>query len=159
MGHDNQLKRLLEGARGRPIPPGPSSGGHLDEILDVKLAGVRADILSGFERRLTNLENHCDVKIGEVQKQCHKDHLDGQEQMQQSLDGRETGIREELGSLQAQIQGLTLTESCCGQVPRCNWRKHEKKKQRNAKNLRSRDCFLKKKKHQIVQDEENHLQL
>lgn len=116
LGHDNQLKRLLEGARGRPIPPGPSSSGHLDEILDVKLAGVRADILSGFERRLSNLENHCDVKIGEVQKQCHKDHLDGQEQMQQSLDGRETGIREELGSLQAQIQGLTLTESCCGQV-------------------------------------------
>lgn len=116
LGHDNQLKRLLEGARGRPIPPGPSFTAQLDEILDVKLAGVRADILSGFERRLTNLENHCDVKIGEVQKQCHKDHLDGQEQMQQSLDGRETGIREELGSLQAQIQGLTLTESCCGQV-------------------------------------------
>lgn len=116
LGHDNQLKRLLEGARGRPIPPGPGSTPQLDEILDVKLAGVRADILSGFERRLTNLENHCDVKIGEVQQQCHKDHLDGQEQMQQSLDGRETGIREELGSLQAQIQGLTLTESCCGQV-------------------------------------------
>lgn len=115
MGHDSQLKKLLEGARGRPIP-GPSTNAHLDEILDVKLAGVRAEILSGFERRLHNLESHCDTKIGEVQKQCHKDHLDGQEQMQQSLDGRETGIREELGSLQAQIQGLTLTESCCGQV-------------------------------------------
>lgn len=115
MGHDSQLKKLLEGARGRPIP-GPSTNGHLDEILDVKLAGVRTEILSGFERRLNNLESHCDTKIGEVQKQCHKDHLDGQEQMQQSLDGRETGIREELGSLQAQIQGLTLTESCCGQV-------------------------------------------
>lgn len=120
LGHDNQLKRLLEGARGRPIPPGPGSTIQLDEILDGKLAGMRADILNGFERRLTNLENHCDVKIGEVQKQCHKDHLDGQEQMQQSLDGRETGIREKLGSLQAQIQGLTLTESCCGQVEHCN---------------------------------------
>ncbi|XP_076597657.1 EMILIN-3 [Chaetodon auriga] len=114
LGHDGQLKKLLEGARGRPIP-GPSSTA-LDDILDVKLAGMRAELLDGFERRLTSLETHCDSKIGEVQQQCHRDHIDGQEQMQQSLEGRETGLREELGSLQAQIQGLTLTESCCGQV-------------------------------------------
>lgn len=115
LGHDGQLKKIMEGEKGRPIP-GSSSSIPLDKILDIKLEGVRAEILDGFERRLTNLENHCDTKIGEVQQQCHRDHLDGQEQMQQSLDGRETGIREKLGSLQAQIQGLTLTESCCGQV-------------------------------------------
>ncbi|XP_023281031.1 EMILIN-3 [Seriola lalandi dorsalis] len=115
LGHDGQLKRLLDGARGKPIP-GPGSTAHVDEILDAKLADMRAEILDGFERRLAGLENFCDKKIGEVQKQCHREHMDGQEQMQQSLDGRETGLREELGSLQAQIQGLTLTESCCGQV-------------------------------------------
>ncbi|KAM4738099.1 EMILIN-3 [Anableps anableps] len=115
LGHDGQLKKLLEGVVGKPIP-GPGSTSYLDEILDVKLAGVRAEILDGFERRLTGMENHCDEKIGEVQRQCQREHLDGQEQMQQSLDGRETGLREELGTLQAQIQGLTLTESCCGQV-------------------------------------------
>ncbi|XP_069580884.1 EMILIN-3 [Brachyistius frenatus] len=115
LGHDGQLKRLLEGARGKPIPA-PGSTLYLEEILDAKLAGVRAEILDGFERRLTGLENLCDEKIGEVQRLCHREHMDGQEQMQQSLDGRETGLREELGTLQAQIQGLTLTESCCGQV-------------------------------------------
>ncbi|XP_059188390.1 EMILIN-3 [Centropristis striata] len=115
LGHDGQLKKLLEGARGRPIP-GPGSTLHLDEILDAKLASVRAEILDGFERRLSGLESHCDERIGAVQNQCHREHMDGQEQMRQSLDGRETGIREELGTLQAQIQGLTLTESCCGQV-------------------------------------------
>lgn len=127
LGHDGQLKKLLEGVRGRPIP-GPSSNARLDEILDIKLAGVRAEILEGFERRLSNLENQCYTKIGEVQKQCYKDHIDGQEQMQQSLDGRETGLREELGSLQAQIQGLTLTESCCGQV----WLEYDYKYCQNA---------------------------
>ncbi|CAN9515532.1 unnamed protein product [Ophioblennius macclurei] len=115
LGHDDQLKRLQDGVRGGPIP-GPSSTSHLDEIVDARLAGVRAEILDGFERRLTGMETHCNEKIGEVQRQCHREHMDGQEQMQQSLDGRETGLREELGSLQAQIQGLTLTESCCGQV-------------------------------------------
>lgn len=115
LGHDGQLKRLLEGARGRPIPgPGPTA--HIDEIVDARLADMRTEILDGFERRLTGLESTCDRKIGEVKKQCHREHMDGQQQMQQSLDGRETGLREELGTLQAQIQGLTLTESCCGQV-------------------------------------------
>nr|XP_023010637.1 EMILIN-3 isoform X2 [Maylandia zebra] len=115
LGHDGQLKKLLEGAIGRPIP-GSDTRSLLDELLDIKLADIRGDILDGFERRLTSLEKHCDQKIGEVQRECHREHMDGQQQMQQSLDGRETGLREELGSLQAQIQGLTLTESCCGQV-------------------------------------------
>ncbi|KAG7467695.1 EMILIN-3 [Solea senegalensis] len=115
LGHDGQLKSLLEGARGRPIP-GPGSTALIEEILNTKLADMRAEILDGFENRLTNLENICDKRIGEVQKQCHQEHMNGQEQMQQTLDGRETGLREELGSIQAQIQGLTLTESCCGQV-------------------------------------------
>uniref|UniRef100_A0A8C7H6E6 Elastin microfibril interfacer 3 n=1 Tax=Oncorhynchus kisutch TaxID=8019 RepID=A0A8C7H6E6_ONCKI len=115
LGHDWQLKRMLEAATGRPIP-GSGSPSIMD-LLDAKLAGVRAEILDGFERRLSGLENHCEERIGEVQRQCHNEHMNGQEKIQQSLDGRETGLREELGTLQAQIQGLTLTESCCGQVP------------------------------------------
>uniref|UniRef100_A0A8C8F7P6 EMI domain-containing protein n=1 Tax=Oncorhynchus tshawytscha TaxID=74940 RepID=A0A8C8F7P6_ONCTS len=114
LGHDWQLKRMLEAATGRPIPG--SGSPSIMELLDAKLAGVRAEILDGFERRLSGLENHCEERIGEVQRQCHNEHMNGQEQIQQSLDGRETGLREELGTLQAQIQGLTLTESCCGQV-------------------------------------------
>nr|XP_015823560.2 EMILIN-3 [Nothobranchius furzeri] len=115
LGHDGQLKKLLEKATGKPIHE-LDSVSVLEEILDARLARVRADILDGFEQRLIGLENNCDAKIGEVKRQCHREHMDGQEKMQQSLDGRETGIREDLGSLQAQIQGLTLTESCCGQV-------------------------------------------
>ncbi|CDQ74443.1 unnamed protein product [Oncorhynchus mykiss] len=114
LGHEGQLKKLLEAATGRPIT-GSVSPSTLEELLDAKLAGVRADILDGFERRLSGLENHCEERIGEVQRQCHNEHMNGQEHIQQSLDGRETGLREELGTLQAQIQGLTLTESCCGQ--------------------------------------------
>lgn len=111
LGHDGQLKKLLD--RGRPIA---GSTLNVEEIVNTKLAGVRSEILDGFERRLSGLESHCDEKMSAVQQQCHRNHMDGQEQMQQSLDGRETGLRKELGTLQAQIQGLTLTESCCGQV-------------------------------------------
>lgn len=62
------------------------------------------------------LHVHFSSSLSQVQKQCENEHLNGQEQMQQSLDGRETGLRKELGNLQAQIQGLTLTENCCAQV-------------------------------------------
>ncbi|XP_067303487.1 EMILIN-3 [Pseudorasbora parva] len=113
MGHDGQLKRLIDTATGRPVP---GDQRHLEDLLDSRLAGVRADVLDGFERRLTGLESHCDERIGQVQQQCHKEHLTGQEQIQLSLDGRETGLRKELGELQAQIQGLTVTESCCGEM-------------------------------------------
>ncbi|KAJ8370590.1 hypothetical protein SKAU_G00106180 [Synaphobranchus kaupii] len=114
LGHDGQLKQLIEAAAGRPVPG--DSQKLLEDLLDAKLAGVRADILDGFERRLTGMQTHCDDRIGQVQQQCHQDQMNGQEQMQSSLDGRETGLRKELGDLQTQIQGLTLTESCCTQV-------------------------------------------
>lgn len=114
LGHDGQLKQLMEAATGRPVPE--DSQKLLEELLDAKLAGVRAEILDGFERRLTGMQTHCDERINQVQQQCHQDQLNGQEQMQSSLDGQETGLRKELGDLQAQIQGLTLTESCCTQV-------------------------------------------
>ncbi|XP_026055020.1 EMILIN-3 [Carassius auratus] len=113
IGHDGQLKKLIDTATGRPIP---GDQRHLEDLLDSRLAGVRAEVLDGFERRLTGLESHCDEKIGQVQEQCHKEHLTGQEQIQLSLDGHETGLRKELGQLQAQIQGLTVTESCCGEI-------------------------------------------
>ncbi|MFT7800843.1 EMILIN-3 protein-like [Arapaima gigas] len=114
LGHDGQLKQLMEVVGGRSVAGG--SQRLLEELLDTRLAGVRAEILDGFEKRLMGVEKHCEEQIGQVQQRCHQEQLSGQEQMQQSLDGRETGIRKDLGNLQAQIQGLTLTESCCGEV-------------------------------------------
>uniref|UniRef100_A0A673HUC7 EMILIN-3-like n=1 Tax=Sinocyclocheilus rhinocerous TaxID=307959 RepID=A0A673HUC7_9TELE len=103
MGHNGQLKKLIDTATGRLIP---GDQRHLEELLDSRLTGMRAEVLDGFERRLTGLESHCDERIDQV---C-------QEQIQISLDGSETGLRKELGEIQAQIQGLTVTESCCGEI-------------------------------------------
>ncbi|XP_024915493.1 EMILIN-3 [Cynoglossus semilaevis] len=115
LGHDGQLKRLLEGTPVHPVT-GQGPDAYIDEILNRKLAGMRSEIYDGFENRLTGLENNCDQKIGEVQQRCHQEHMDRQEKIQQTLDGTESGIRQELGSIQAQIQGLTTTDGCCGQV-------------------------------------------
>ncbi len=63
IGHDGQLKELIDTATGRPIP---ADQRHLEELLDSRLAGVREEVLDGFERRLTGLESHCDERIGQV---------------------------------------------------------------------------------------------
>ena len=49
LGHDGQLKRLLETASGRPIP-GAGSPFLIEELLDARLAAVRADILDEIGR-------------------------------------------------------------------------------------------------------------
>lgn len=59
MGHDGQLKRLME------VPTGGIQT-LMEKLLDERLAGVRAQILDGFERRLSDMENHCNEKIGQV---------------------------------------------------------------------------------------------
>ncbi|TUA03494.1 EMILIN-3 [Bagarius yarrelli] len=100
MGHDGQLKRLME------VPTGGIQN-LVEKLLDERLADVRAHILDGFERRLSSLENNCNEKIGQVQKNCHKEYLNGQEQLQQSLDGRETGLRKEL---EESIKDLTESQ-------------------------------------------------
>lgn len=59
IGHDGQLKRLME------VPPGGIPK-LVEKLLDERLAGVRTQILDGFERRLSGLETDCNEKIGQV---------------------------------------------------------------------------------------------
>lgn len=66
IGHDSQLKRLLEAATGRPIPGGVVNQRLLEDMLDSRLAVLRAEIIDGFEKRLQEMEGHCEDRIGEV---------------------------------------------------------------------------------------------
>ncbi|XP_026880309.2 EMILIN-3 [Electrophorus electricus] len=100
LGHDGHLKKLMESANGRPIPASMDLRA-LEEALDARLAGVRAE----FDKRLTSLEIHCNERIEQVQQECHQEQLSGQ-----SLEGREADLKEELQRLKTQVQGLTLTE-------------------------------------------------
>lgn len=63
MGHDGQLKRLME------VPTGGIQN-LIEKMLDERLVGIRAQMLDGFEKRLSGLENHCKEKIGQVSLNC-----------------------------------------------------------------------------------------
>uniref|UniRef100_UPI003AB03294 EMILIN-3 n=1 Tax=Centroberyx gerrardi TaxID=166262 RepID=UPI003AB03294 len=119
MGHDGALKKLSSGVgvgSGSTGTLGGDTQKAMEKLADAKLSGARAEILGGFEKRVESTEGRCEEKAGEVRRQCQREQGERQEQMEQALEGSTTGLRTELGNLQAQIHGLKDSDSCCGRT-------------------------------------------
>ncbi|KAM4610616.1 EMILIN-3 [Polymixia lowei] len=119
-GHDGALKKLSSNGvgvgSGSTGAVGEDTQKAMEKMVDAKLSEARAEILGGFERRMESAEGRCKEKVGEVHRQCQREQGERQEQMEQALEGRATGLLGELGNLQAQIRGLEATDSCCGRM-------------------------------------------
>ncbi|XP_012408949.1 EMILIN-3 [Sarcophilus harrisii] len=111
LGHDTQIKHLLEGARPSPLTSLPL----LEEYIDQRLSHLWGDLLDGFEKKLLDLQTTCDFRIREMQQQCEEEKATSL-RLQQSLDGKELEIKKELSLLETQIQGLTMVEDCCSHL-------------------------------------------
>ncbi|XP_051829796.1 EMILIN-3 [Antechinus flavipes] len=111
LGHDTQIKHLLEGARPSPL----TSLALLEEYIDQRLSHLWGDLLDGFEKKLLDLQTTCDFRIREMQQQCEEEKATSL-RLQQSLDGKELEIKKELSLLETQIQGLTMVEDCCSHL-------------------------------------------
>ncbi|XP_074148735.1 LOW QUALITY PROTEIN: EMILIN-3 [Sminthopsis crassicaudata] len=111
LGHDTQIKHLLEGARPSPL----TSLTLLEEYIDQRLSHLWGDLLDGFEKKLLDLQTTCDFRIKEMQQQCEEEKATSL-RLQQSLDGKELEIKKELSLLETQIQGLTMAEDCCSHL-------------------------------------------
>ncbi|KFQ23600.1 EMILIN-3, partial [Merops nubicus] len=111
LDHDGQIKHLLESAR-----PSPLTSLHLlEEYVDTRLSGLRGELLDGFEKKLGKIQSTCDFRIQEVRQQCEEEKA-ANLRLQQTLDGKELEIKKEISQLETQIQGLTVVESCCGNL-------------------------------------------
>uniref|UniRef100_A0A8C3SC36 Elastin microfibril interfacer 3 n=1 Tax=Chelydra serpentina TaxID=8475 RepID=A0A8C3SC36_CHESE len=111
LDHDGQIKHLLESARPSPL----TSIDMLEEYVDTRLSNLRAELLDGFEKKLVKIQSTCDFRIKEVQQQCEEEKA-ANLRLQQTLDGKELEIKKEISQLETQIQGLTVVESCCGNL-------------------------------------------
>ncbi|XP_065271074.1 EMILIN-3 [Emys orbicularis] len=111
LDHDGQIKHLLESARPSPL----TSIDMLEEYVDTRLSNLRAEMLDGFEKKLVKIQSTCDFRIKEVQQQCEEEKA-ANLRLQQTLDGKELEIKKEISQLETQIQGLTVVESCCGNL-------------------------------------------
>lgn len=114
LGHDGTLKRLTNTTNsltGSPLAPDAQSA--MEKMVDAKMSGARTAILGGFERRVETAENRCEERAGEVRRQCQKDQMDGQSQMEDTLDDNMADLRKQLADLQAQIRSLLPDEDGC----------------------------------------------
>uniref|UniRef100_A0A8C4Y281 Elastin microfibril interfacer 3 n=1 Tax=Gopherus evgoodei TaxID=1825980 RepID=A0A8C4Y281_9SAUR len=111
LDHDGQIKHLLESARPSPL----TSIDMLEEYVDTRLSNLRGELLDGFEKKLVKIQSTCDFRIKEVQQQCEEEKA-ANLRLQQTLDGKELEIKKEISQLETQIQGLTVVESCCGNL-------------------------------------------
>lgn len=117
LGHDGALKKLSNreevGSDSTGILGGDTQKA-IEELMDAKLSAVRTEILGGFEKRVETAESCCEEKAGDVRRQCQREQGESQEQMEDALVDSTTGLRTELGNLQAQVHGLKASDSCCG---------------------------------------------
>ncbi|XP_005994440.3 EMILIN-3 [Latimeria chalumnae] len=111
LGHDDQIKHLLEASRPSPL----TSIDLLDEYINSRLTNFKAEILDGFEKRLTTVQNACDFRIKEIQQKCEEEKA-ANLRLQESLDGKETELKKDIAHLETQIQGLTVVENCCSNI-------------------------------------------
>uniref|UniRef100_A0A4W5NLZ3 Elastin microfibril interfacer 3a n=1 Tax=Hucho hucho TaxID=62062 RepID=A0A4W5NLZ3_9TELE len=114
--HDSTLKKMSGGMASLTGTPLRDTQKAMEDLVDVKLGGARTELIDGFEKRVESAESRCEENAGEVRRQCHREQQERKEQMEQALEGSATGLRKELGHVQAQIQGHDLTEECCGTV-------------------------------------------
>ncbi|XP_067856491.1 EMILIN-3 isoform X2 [Heptranchias perlo] len=112
IGHDGQLRQLLEASR----PPSPlATVDVLDSYIENKLTKFRADLLDGFENKFTDVQAVCDYKVKLVQQQCEEQKSINQ-RLQETIDGKESDLKKEIHNLQTQIDGLPAIENCCDTV-------------------------------------------
>ena len=116
ISHDGALK-TLSGGRSSSVGTLVGDGQKAAETLvDVRLSEARAEILDGFERRVTGAEGRCEEMAGELRRQCQREHGEQQERMQQTLEDSASDLKREVVNLKTQVHGLESTESCCGRM-------------------------------------------
>ncbi|XP_063063895.1 EMILIN-3 [Engraulis encrasicolus] len=114
LGHDSALKKLANETHsltGNPLAPEAKKA--LEKLVDGQISGARTAILGGFDRRVETAENRCEEKAGEVRRQCQKDQLDQESQLEEALDDSIDDLRKELADLHAQLQKLSSPEDGC----------------------------------------------
>ncbi|KAM4691809.1 EMILIN-3 [Rhinophrynus dorsalis] len=121
LGHEAQLKHLLEATRPSPL----TSTELLEQYLEGKLAESRAQLLEGLEARFQVIQGSCDAKVQAVQKECQDDKFAAAQRVQQEMDGREVEMRREMSVLGAKVQGLSVPEGCCGRLEELSRRVEE----------------------------------
>ncbi|XP_060737694.1 EMILIN-2 [Tachysurus vachellii] len=106
LDHDAVLQRLSAGAVNIT-----DSQQALEILVETKLSKAEAAILGQFHKRIETAEQRCEDRVMEVHLQCKKQLMEGQEQVEQVINGSVTALKMELANLE--LQGLEPEDVCC----------------------------------------------
>ncbi|KAI5614015.1 EMILIN-3 [Silurus asotus] len=108
LNHENVLQRLSGEAVNFT-----DSKQALEALLETKFSKVGGAVLGEFDKRVDTAEQRCEDRVMEVQLQCKKHLTDGQEQLEQVVNGSMTAIKTELATIYAELQSLEPEDACC----------------------------------------------
>lgn len=112
MGHDEELKKISNGARVASDFTG-HLGGSMENLMNAKLSTARTEILGELKLHMKTEEDQCKEKVGDERHQCQKEQQEQEKKLKNALEQRTSKLRAELESVQAQTHGLKAVGSCC----------------------------------------------
>lgn len=85
----------------------------IEAMVETKLSKAGAVVLGEFDKRVKTAEQRCKDRVMEVHHQCKKDLMEGQEQLEQIINGSVTALKIELTNIQADLQVPEHEDTCC----------------------------------------------
>lgn len=111
LDHEGALQRLSGGGVNLT-----DSQQALETVAETKLSKAGAAVLGEFDKRVKTAEQRCEDRMMEVHLQCKNELMQGQEQLEQVINGRVTALKIELANIYAKLQGLEPEDACCTTV-------------------------------------------
>lgn len=108
LDHEGALQRLS----GRAVNLTDSQQA-LEALVETKLSMVGEALLGEFNKHVETAEQRCEDQVMEVHLQCKKELMEGQQQLEQVMNGSVTALKMELANIYAELQGLEPEDACC----------------------------------------------
>lgn len=108
LDHEGVLQRLS----GKPVNLTDSQQA-LETLVATKFSNANEAVLGEFDKRVENAKQRCDDRVMEVHLQCKKELMEGQEQLEQVLNGSVTALNMDIANIYAKLQSLEPEDACC----------------------------------------------
>lgn len=114
--HDGALKKMPNISSESTGSLEGNDQSAMEQLMEAKIDEARTEILGGFEQRVKAAEGRCEERAGDVHRRCQREQGEWQEHITDALEERSANLRNEMTNLQTEIQGIKVSESCCGRV-------------------------------------------
>lgn len=102
----------LQSLSGKPVNHTDSQQA-LETLVETKCNNAGEAVLGEFDKRVENVKQRCEDRVMEVHLQCKKELMEGQEQLEQVINGSVSALKIEIANIYAELQSLEPEDACC----------------------------------------------